>query len=129
MILIYHQGRIEELKNEITSSIVGQLIVVANEALATNVNAQELNRRLLRTTVNAFEDLEIQIQELVQLTGSSPDSLAQELSRRINQNQDLRNALQQGGDLSPRFAGVLGTIGNITYEVIKAITNIIIGPT
>lgn len=129
MIIIYHQDRIEELKNEITSSVVGQLIVVANEALANNVDTKELNRRLLRTAVNAFEDMEIQIQELVELTGSSPDSLAQELSRRINQNQDLRNALQQGGDLSPRFAGVLGTIGNITYEVIKAITNIIIGPT
>lgn len=129
MILIYHQDRIEELKNEITSSVVVQLIEVANEALATNVDTEELNRRLLRTAVNAFEAMEIQIQELVQLTGSSPDSLAEELSRRIKQNQYLRKALQQGGDLSPRFAGVLGTIGNITYEVIKAITNIIIGPT
>lgn len=129
MILVFHQDRIEELKNEITSSAVGQLIIVANEAIANNVDAKELNRRLLRTAVKAFEDMEIQIQELVQLTGSSPDSLAQELSRRINQNQDLRHALQGGGELSPRFAGVLGTIGNITYEVIKAITNIIIGPT
>lgn len=129
MIHIFYQDRIEELKNEITSSAVSQLIVVANEAIANNVDAKELNRRLLRTAVKAFEDMEIQIQELVQLTGSSPDSLAQELSRRINQNQDLRHALQGGGELSPRFAGVLGTIGNITYEVIKAITNIIIGPT
>lgn len=127
MIHIFYQDIIEELKNKITSSVVSQLIVVANEAKANNVDSKELNGRLLRTTVNALEGLKIPIQELVELTGSSPDSLSKELSRRIN--QDLRHELQHGGELSPRFAGVLGTIGNITYEVIKAITNIIIGPT
>lgn len=83
----------------------------------------------MATTVNAFAQLEPQIQELVELTGSSPDALAKELSNRINQNQDLRNALQIQGDLSPRFAGVIGTIGNISYEIVKGIVHIIIGPT
>lgn len=93
------------------------------------MDSKELNKKLMATTVNAFARMEPQIEELVKLTGSSPDALAKELSNSINQNQDLRDALKIQGDLSPRFSGVLGTIGNISYEIIKGIVHIIIGPT
>lgn len=84
-----------------------------------------MSKKLLVTMDNAFKRLEPQINELLQLTGSSPEVLSKDLSRRINQNQDLTDALPKGGEISPRSAGVLGQIGYIAHELVKNIKYIV----
>lgn len=125
LIHIFHQNRIEHLKVKISTSVVNELVIVANDATATNINRKELSEKLLVTTDNAFKRLEPQINELLQLTGSSPEVLSKDLSGRINQNQAFRDALPKGGGISPRSAGVLRQIGYITHDIAKNIKYIV----
>lgn len=93
------------------------------------MGTKELNKKFLAAANAAFHRMEPQIKELIKVTGSSPRIIANELARAIRENQALKNAMPRDGELTPRFSGVLGTIGTIAYEIVKAITNIVIGPT
>lgn len=115
--------------DNISSSVVGKLVHAAQDATTTNMSTVELNEYLLATMKIALKWMQPEITKVISLSDSSPAQLAKNLTRRISQNQAFKDVLPKGGEISPRFAGVVGTIGKIVYDVMKAATYVAVGPT
>lgn len=115
--------------DSISSSVVGKLVDAAHDRNTTNMSTVELEEYLLATMKIALKWMQPEISKVISLSNSSPAQLAKELTRRISQNQAFKDVLPKGGEISPRFAGVVGTIGKIAYDVMKAATYVVVGPT